>query len=108
MTNKYGTVPTGFNTKIFDEIRIAIQQMLYEAFGTIRVDEESIFGQLTGVFTEPTAENWLALESIYNSMNPNTATDFSLDNIAAYIGSRGWKLQQLRLKLFLQGLIKRL
>jgi uncharacterized phage protein gp47/JayE len=82
----YGVTPTGFNTKSFNSVRASILQKLYEAFGTIRVDEESIWGQLSGVFTEPTANEWLAIEAVYNSLNPNTATDFSLDNIAAYIG----------------------
>ena len=82
----YGVTPTGFNTKSFQSIKLAFQQRLYEAFGTIRIDEESVFGQLIGVNTEPLAEEWLALESVFNSLNPNTATDFSLDNIAAYIG----------------------
>jgi len=82
----YGVTATGFNTKSFNSIKQDILQKLYEAFGTIRIDEESVFGQLVGVFTEPTAQEWLALEAVYNSLNPNTATDFSLDNIAAYIG----------------------
>ncbi len=101
---EYGVVATGFNTKSFDEIRIAIQQMLYEVFGTIRVDEESVFGQLIGVLTEPTAEEWLAIESVYNSMNPNTATDFSLDNIAAYIGVKRLEATATTVEAFLTGL----
>jgi uncharacterized phage protein gp47/JayE len=103
MTDSYGVVPSGFNTKSFDEIRTSINQLLYEAFGTIRVDEESVFGQLIGVLTEPTAEEWLALESVYNSLNPNTATDFSLDNIAAYIGVKRLEATATTVEAFLTG-----
>lgn len=82
----YGMSAAGFNTKSFNQVKIDLQIKLYEAFGAIRIDEESVFGQLIGVFAEPTAQEWLALEAVYNSLNPDTATDFSLDNIAAYIG----------------------
>lgn len=85
-TIPFGMTAGGFNKKTFGDIKLDIQNQLYESFGTIRIDEESVFGQLIGVFTEPTAQEWLALESIYNALNPNTATDFSLDNIVAYIG----------------------
>ncbi len=83
---KYGVTSTGFNAKSFDDIKLSLQEKIVEAFGTIRVNEDSNVGQLISTFTEPTAEEWLALQGVYNSMNPNTATDFSLDNIVSYIG----------------------
>ncbi len=82
----FGVTPTGFNTKTFDQIKVSLQQKLYEKLGTIRTNEDSFLGDLIAVNVEPVAEEWLALEAVYNSLNPNTATDFSLDNIAAYIG----------------------
>jgi uncharacterized phage protein gp47/JayE len=82
----FGVTATGFNKKTFNDIKTDLQTKLYETFGAIRVDEESVFGQLIGVFSEPTSLEWLALESVYNSLNPDTASGFSLDNIVAYIG----------------------
>jgi uncharacterized phage protein gp47/JayE len=99
----FGVTATGFNTKSFNSIKLSLQQKLYEAFGTIRIDEESIFGQLIGVFTEPTADEWLALEAVYNSLNPNTATDFSLDNIAAYIGVKRLEATATTVEALLNG-----
>lgn len=84
MTN--GLTPQGFNKKNFQDIKLDIETTLRDSFGTINLNDESVFGQLVGIFSEREALLWYALESIYNAMYPDTANDFSLDNVCQYIG----------------------
>ncbi len=81
-----GLTPEGFNKKNFQDIKNDIETTLSDSFGTINLSDESVFGQLVGIFSEREALLWYALESVYNSMYPDTANDFSLDNVCQYIG----------------------
>lgn len=82
----YGLTAQGFNKKVFADIKSDIETTLLDTFGTINLNDESVFGQLVGIFGEREALLWLALESVYNSMYPDTSSDFSLDNVCQYIG----------------------
>ena len=82
----FGLTATGFNKKNFQDIKSDIETTLRDSFGTINLNDESVFGQLVGIFGEREALLWYALESIYNSMYPDTSNDFSLDNVCQYIG----------------------
>lgn len=86
MPLNYGLTEYGFNKKNFPAIKLEIETSLQDAFGTINLDDKSNFGQIIGVFTEREALLWEALESVYNSMYPDTASDFSLDSVCALTG----------------------
>jgi uncharacterized phage protein gp47/JayE len=83
---KYGLTPQGFNKKTFQVIKLEIETILYNLFGPINLDDNSVFAQFIGPFAEREALLWYALESIYNSMYPDTANDSSLDNVCQWIG----------------------
>lgn len=86
MAIEYGLTKFGFNKKNFPEIKEEIETSLQDSFGAVNLDDKSNFGQLVGIFTEREALLWEALESIYNSQYPDTASDFSLDGVSAYTG----------------------
>lgn len=86
MLLNYGLTEYGFNKKNFTAIKLEIESSLQDSFGAINLDDKSNFGQIVGIFTEREALIWEAMEAIYNSMYPDTASDFSLDSVCALTG----------------------
>ena len=86
MPLNYGLTEYGFNKKNFPAIKLEIETSLQDAFGAVNLDDKSNFGQIVGVFTEREALLWEAMESVYNAMYPDTASDFSLDSVCALTG----------------------
>lgn len=84
MSNLSGLTANGFLIKTFEEINDEVKTKLQDSFGTINLDESSVFSQFSGIYSEREALIWLALGALYGSLDPDTATGFSLDNIAAY------------------------
>lgn len=78
--------PAGFKKKLFNEIQTDLQNSLQETFGALNFSDESIIGQIVGINSEALSQLWDALEAVYNSQYPDTATDISLDNVCSYIG----------------------
>lgn len=82
----YGLTTEGFNYEPFEVIKLAIETELLDKLGPIKLDDNSNFGQLVGIFTEREELLWQALEAVYNAMYPDTATGFSLDNVVSING----------------------
>jgi uncharacterized phage protein gp47/JayE len=81
-----GLTNTGFEIKTFEDIRTDIETVIKDKLGTINLNDESVISQLIGIFIEPNAKLWLALQAINSSTNPDTATGLSLDSICQQIG----------------------
>lgn len=81
-----GLTNTGFNVKLFEDIKADIETVIKNRFGSVNLNEESVISQITGVYTEPTAELWLALQAVRSSMSPDTATGNALDGIVQFNG----------------------
>jgi uncharacterized phage protein gp47/JayE len=79
-----GLTVNGFLIKTFEEINDEVKTKLQDSFGVINLDESSVFSQFSGIYSEREALIWFALGALYNSLDPDTASGFSLDNIAAY------------------------
>jgi uncharacterized phage protein gp47/JayE len=97
---EYGLTEYGFYKKNFPAIKLEIESSLQDAFGAVNLDDQSNFGQIVGIFTEREALLWEALESVYNSMYPDTASGFSLDSVCALTGLT--RLQATSTKLVCQ------
>lgn len=82
----YGLTTQGFNYEPFEVIKLAIETELLDNLGPVKLDDNSNFGQLVGIFAEREELLWQALEAIYNAMYPDTATGFSLDNVVSING----------------------
>lgn len=52
----------------------------------VDVSDNSAIGRIIGVVAPAEADLWEAIQQIYNSFNPNTATGVALDNIVALSG----------------------
>lgn len=81
-----GLTDTGFEPKTLEEIRSEIEASLISYFGAVNLNEESIFGQLVGIFSEREALLWELLQGVYNSMYPDSASGFSLDGVVEFVG----------------------
>ena len=54
---------------------------------SLNLQGDSVFGQLNGVFADKLSEGWDVSEAVYNSFNPELATDASLDALGAITGA---------------------
>lgn len=84
----FGVTPEGFNLKRLPDIKTELEEANREAFGDIRTDPASNFGQKIGTESEGFSLLWERMQEIYNSYGPNSATGLSLDNVVAYNGLR--------------------
>lgn len=84
MADAFGISATGFNPPQLVDILAQIQATITTTFGN-DVDQSatSVFGQLAGIFAEREMLIWEALQDVYNSQYPDTATGTSLDNVGA-------------------------
>lgn len=87
MSETYGLTATGFNIKRLQEIKAEIENDLREYFGDdIDLAADSVFGQLVGAFSMPTAEEWEMLQAVYTSLFPASAEGLQLDHVASLNG----------------------
>ena len=83
----FGVTFQGFVRKHLASVVEDLQAAVKDAFGVEkRVDAKSPVGILIGVFSQPLGEAWEALEALYNSFNPDTATGASLDSLLSVTG----------------------
>lgn len=74
-----GLTSQGFQTKTFDEIKNELIQSFESFYGPINTSPESAIGQQINIQAEREAELWDAMQAIYNSQYPDTASGLSLD-----------------------------
>ena len=83
----YGVTVTGFIRKHLATITSDLEAALQAAFGSnIRLDSQSIFGKLVGVFSQPASDLWELALAVYNAFYPSTAEGTSLDNVCELVG----------------------
>lgn len=84
----FGVTPTGFVRKKVENFKTewATKQKA-DMDPNVDVDADSPLGQLNGILANALAEGWEALESVYNSFNPNAAEGNALINAALLTGT---------------------
>lgn len=83
----FGLTVTGFNRKRLADIKSELEADYKAAFGdAVKLDGDSVLGQLIGVQAEREAELWELNEFLYHAAFPDSADGVSLDNVAAMVG----------------------
>jgi len=77
----FGVTLEGFNPKRLPDIKLSLEELNKAAFGDIRTDPDSNFGQKIGVESEVLSLLWELEQNIYNSQYPSTAEGVSLDYV---------------------------
>jgi len=84
----YGLTPQGFVPKPVDAIKADMEADLRGQFGpSINLESHTVFGQLVGLMSERHGSLWDALQDVYASMYPDTATGASLVDVCALTGT---------------------
>ena len=83
----FGLTTQGFNPARLEDVRTALEDAFKAEFGqNIRVDDQSVNGQLIGIFAEVFADLWEAAEDTYSAAYIGSAVDQSLDDLVALAG----------------------
>lgn len=84
----YGLTNEGFLVKTLDVIRSDISIALQAVFGpSIRLDDQSILGQLVGIIAERMALLWELAEAVNSSQDPDAATGAALEQLCLLTGT---------------------
>lgn len=82
-----GLTATGFEKKIFEDVRSEIESALRTSLGQgINTVPPSILGTLINIFAERESLIWDLAEAVYFSQYPNTAIGVALDGVVALTG----------------------
>lgn len=82
-----GLTELGFEAERIDEIKEAIEEDFRTNFGeNVRVDSESVNGQLIGVLSDRLADLWELAEQTYAFNYLNSASGVALDDLVALAG----------------------
>jgi uncharacterized phage protein gp47/JayE len=85
----YGLTTEGFLVKTLDIIRNEIGVALQQAFGpSIRLDDESILGQIVGIVSERLALLWELAEVVNSGYDPDAASGASLEQLCLITGTQ--------------------
>lgn len=84
MSDNFGMTPEGFRIKRSEDIISEIFDELESHWGTVKRNPESVIGQLVGVLSKPMIRLWMETESLYMSIDPDSAEGVLLDNICRY------------------------
>lgn len=84
----YGVTSTGFVVKSLQDIKTELEAEYRAKLGaSIDTSPESVLGQIIGIHAEREAELWELGLAIWASQYPDSASDVSLDNVAAITGT---------------------
>lgn len=84
----YGLTEDGLIVKTLGIIREELNTRIRDNLGSsMRVDDKSITGQLSGIISEMAALIWELLEAVYNAQDPDKATGASLDALCTLTGT---------------------
>lgn len=82
-----GLAATGFERKRLADIKADIEARLKLVFGeNIDLNPQSGFGQFVGIESEAQSDLWQAMENVYNSQYPSTASGAALSNVVMLNG----------------------
>ncbi len=85
---QYGLSTEGFLVKTLDILRDEIGAALQQAFGpSIRLDDQSILGQLVGIIAERLALLWELAEVVNSAQDPDSASGAALEQICLLTGT---------------------
>jgi uncharacterized phage protein gp47/JayE len=80
----YGLTPNGFVLKRFENIKADLENAFVSAFGAdIDLAEDQPLGQIISIISEQIATDWEAIQAVYNSLSPVSASGVALDRLAA-------------------------
>lgn len=82
----FGVTSDGFNRKTLPDIKADLITSLESIFGDINSNDESVFGQLIGVFSKFAADYWEQLEYTYFGFYPSSASGSALDGVCEING----------------------
>lgn len=82
----FGVTSDGFNRKTLVDIRDELITEMTSIFGDINTADDSVFGQLIGVFSKFAADYWEQLEYTYYSFYPSSASGAALDGVCEMNG----------------------
>lgn len=84
----YGLTTDGLIVKTLDVIREELNQRLRDAFGaSIKLDDRSILGQITGIISELGALLWELAEAVNSAQDPDKASGAALDALCTLTGT---------------------
>lgn len=84
----YGLTTEGFLAKTLTVLRDEIGTAIRQVFGaSVRLDDESILGQLVGIVAERLASLWELTEIINSSMDADAATGAALERLCLFTGT---------------------
>lgn len=81
-----GLTSAGFVAKRTPELKVELEQLLIDYFGSVNLNPASVFGQIVGLTVEQQADFWNRLEEVYWSQYPTTASGVNLDRVVALNG----------------------
>lgn len=76
----------GFVRRRFDEIVLNLSEKFQNALGPVKVDADSVTGQIINIFSIELADLEEVMQDVYDSMYPSTAEGTSLDGAVSFIG----------------------
>lgn len=83
-----GLTTEGLVVPTMQEIREQLEGELRSVFGTsIRLGDDSVFGQIVAIFSESIATVWELAEALYDALDPDRATGAALHATGALTGT---------------------
>lgn len=83
----FGLTPQGFSIPTLEEIRQSINDELVNFFGPSIDLENGLLARFVGILAERYSQLWEALEAVYNSQNPDTASGAALAELCLLTGT---------------------
>lgn len=91
---------TGFVMPTLEETKASLEAELLETVDpALDLSPDQPFGQIVGIFSSKVTEVYEIVQTLANSMNPGTAANFLLDNIAAITGTKREQPKKSTVKL---------
>lgn len=76
----------GFERPRLPEIKTTYDGLFTDALGPLNTNPDAVIGQIIGIFSAALDDANEALQDVYDSMYPATATGTSLDGAVSYVG----------------------
>ena len=78
----WGVTDTGFKLKRLEDIKLEIEDDFRVSFGqTVDLSSDNPLGQIIAIVSARRADDWLAMQAVYNSFFASLASGISLDRV---------------------------
>lgn len=102
MSKIFGLSDNGFKAKSFLNIKQELEDILRkEVDPTLHFGPGSVAGMLTGIIANQTRQVWEALQGLYHSLQPHTASGAALDALCSLTGTYRKQAQKSRVMVAL-------